>query len=326
VLTKLRKLTAVTEVKSEELRASDYPGFVAAEVRAHGATIEPEAAAALVQAVGQDLRSLSAASGQLANDFPGETLTGEKVKRYFGGRAEAKSFAVADAAFWGRRRPALEELRWAIEGGTAPVLVTSAFAGSLRSPGHLRKEAELLRPLCPVFGASLLAILHALSIEHAAHDVARQALLQVDAHTRTFGEKTGQHLGQEFGDRRGVGENANVPRRIGAQMGEIGLEVVDLAHDQPRVHQQLLPGGGEFNTTAVAVQQACIELLFQRLDPLAHRRWRDVQMFGGGVEAAAFDHRCERGKLLAVEVHIRNANAYEESLAVLIPAGCLPSN
>jgi DNA polymerase-3 subunit delta len=132
VLAKLRKLGPVTEVKSEELRASDYPGFVAAEARSHGATIEPEAATALIQAVGQDLRSLSAAADQLANDFPGEILTEEKVKRYFGGRAEAKSFAVADAAFWGRRRPALEELRWAMDGGTPPVLVTSAFAGSAR--------------------------------------------------------------------------------------------------------------------------------------------------------------------------------------------------
>jgi DNA polymerase-3 subunit delta len=132
VLTKLRKLGGVTEVKSEELRASEFPGFVTAEVRGHGGTIDADAAATLVQAVGQDLRSLAAAADQLVNDFPGETLTEEKVKRYFGGRAEAKSFAVADAAFWGRRRPALEELRWALDGGTAPVLVTSAFAGSAR--------------------------------------------------------------------------------------------------------------------------------------------------------------------------------------------------
>ncbi len=44
VLTKLRKLAGVTEVKSEELRASEYPGFVAAEVRLQGGTIEPDAA------------------------------------------------------------------------------------------------------------------------------------------------------------------------------------------------------------------------------------------------------------------------------------------
>ena len=48
VLTKLRKLAPVTEVKSEELRASDFPGFVADEVRHHGAAIDKEAASFLV--------------------------------------------------------------------------------------------------------------------------------------------------------------------------------------------------------------------------------------------------------------------------------------
>jgi len=132
-LTKLRKLDAVTESKSGELRASEYPSFVTAEVRRHGATIDQEAADFLVQAVGQDLRSLAAAAHQLTNDFPGEPITVDKVKRYFGGRAEATSFAVADAAFSGRREVALEELRWALDGGTATVLITSAMASSARS-------------------------------------------------------------------------------------------------------------------------------------------------------------------------------------------------
>lgn len=151
MLAKLRKLDPVTEVKSAEPKAHEAPRFVAAEVRARGARIDEDAAGALVQAVGQDLRSLSAAADQLASDFPGETLTVEKVKRYFGGRAEAKSFAVADAAFAGHRAEALEELRWALDGGTAPVLVTAAFAGSARqlarltgAPGGMR-EADLAR-------------------------------------------------------------------------------------------------------------------------------------------------------------------------------------
>ncbi|MGB0102231.1 MAG: DNA polymerase III subunit delta [Nocardioides sp.] len=151
VLTKLRKLEPVTESKSGELRASEYPGFVAAEVRSHGTSIERDAADALVQAVGQDLRALAAAAHQLANDFPGEPIDADRVKQYFGGRAEAKSFAVADAAFWGRRAAALEELRWALDGGTPPVLVTSAFASGARgvarfiaAPGRM-SESDLAR-------------------------------------------------------------------------------------------------------------------------------------------------------------------------------------
>ena len=86
--------------------------------------IDNDAAAFLVQAVGQDLRALSAAASQLANDFGGQPVTTEMVKQYFGGRAEAKSFTVADHTLMGRTSKALEELRWALDRGTAPVLVT----------------------------------------------------------------------------------------------------------------------------------------------------------------------------------------------------------
>ena len=153
VLTRLRKLDSVTEVKSGELRASEYPRFVASEVRAAGGRIEPPGAEALVQAVGQDLRALAAAASQLVSDFPGTTIGEDQVKQYFGGRAEAKSFAVADAAFGGQRSRALEELRWALDAGTVPVLVTSAFAGSARGLarylGAARglREADLAREL-----------------------------------------------------------------------------------------------------------------------------------------------------------------------------------
>ncbi len=137
VLTKLRKLSAVTEHKSEELRPSDYPGFVAGEIRRLGASIEREAADALIESIGRDLRSLAGAASQLTSDFPGERISEAQVRRYFGGRAEAKSFAVAAAAFAGRDRAALEELRWALDSGTAAVLITSAFAGSARGLARL---------------------------------------------------------------------------------------------------------------------------------------------------------------------------------------------
>ncbi|CAB4709805.1 MAG: DNA polymerase III subunit delta [Actinobacteria bacterium] len=150
-LTKLRKLSSVVDVRSGELKASEYPAFVSAEVRLLGAKIDQEAATTLVQSVGQDLRSLAAAAHQLTNDFPGQTLTVDRVKQYFGGRAEAKSFAVADAAFSGHPRQALEELRWAIDGGTAAVLVTSAFAAGARGLARYQgapramREADLAR-------------------------------------------------------------------------------------------------------------------------------------------------------------------------------------
>ena len=145
LLTKLRKLPLVTEVKSASLKPSDVSRFVVAEVRSHGGRIEDEPAAMLVQAIGQDLRALAGAAHQLTSDFPDEALTETVVKRYFAGRAEVKSFAVADAALFGRTAAALEELRWALDSGTAPVLVTSAFANGLRGLAKLRSAPRGMR-------------------------------------------------------------------------------------------------------------------------------------------------------------------------------------
>lgn len=151
LLTRLRKLSTVTEARSAAMKPSEFPRFVSTEVRRHGGRIAEDAAHLLVQAVGQDLRALAGAADQLTSDFPGEPLTAAVVGRYFGGRAEVKSFAIADAALAGRTATALEELRWALDNGTAAVLVTSAFATGLRglarvaaSPRGLR-EADVAR-------------------------------------------------------------------------------------------------------------------------------------------------------------------------------------
>jgi len=151
LLDKLRRLDRVTEVKSTALRPSEFARFVTSEVRSHGGRIADDAAEALVASVGADLRALAGAAHQLTSDFHGELLTADVVKQYFGGRAEVKSFAVADAAIYGRTASALEELRWALDNDTPPVLVTSAFAGGLRGLARYKaaprgqKEADLAR-------------------------------------------------------------------------------------------------------------------------------------------------------------------------------------
>jgi DNA polymerase III subunit delta len=145
LLTRLRKAAAVTEVKSASLKPSEFSRFVSTEVRRHGGRIAEDAADLLVQAVGQDLRALAGAAHQLASDFPDQPLTGSTVRTYFGGRAEVKSFAIADAALLGRTSTALEELRWAIDSGTAPVLVTSAFATGLRGLAKVKSASRGLR-------------------------------------------------------------------------------------------------------------------------------------------------------------------------------------
>jgi DNA polymerase-3 subunit delta len=145
LLNKLRKAPAVTEVKSASLKPLEFSRFVSAEVRRHDGRITDDGANLLVQAIGQDLRALAGAAHQLANDFPDQPLTESIVRTYFGGRAEVKSFAIADAALLGHTSAALEELRWALDNGTAPVLVTSAFATGLRGLAKLKSARRGLR-------------------------------------------------------------------------------------------------------------------------------------------------------------------------------------
>ncbi|GAB3929157.1 DNA polymerase III subunit delta [Kribbella albertanoniae] len=150
VLDKLRK-ASVTEVVATAPKAWELPQFVAGEIRLHGGNVDERAASALVDAVGHDLRALAGACAQLVSDSGGQAVTAELIGQYFGGRAEVTSFAVADAAISGRTEPALEQLRWALDCGVAPVLMTSAMAGGLRglakfssAPGGMR-EADLAR-------------------------------------------------------------------------------------------------------------------------------------------------------------------------------------
>jgi DNA polymerase-3 subunit delta len=133
LLTKLRKLPAVVEVKSEPVKPWDLPKFVVAEGRARGARIDGDAAGALVQAVGEDLRMLASAVEQLVSDFPGVVITESHVAQYFGGRAEVKNFEIADALLAGRRLQAMEGVRWALDSGTSPVYLLSSVAGQLRT-------------------------------------------------------------------------------------------------------------------------------------------------------------------------------------------------
>lgn len=149
VLTRLRKLPEVTEHKSTDLKTWEFAGFVTSEVKSHGGRIDKAAADALVDAVGQNLRALAAAAHQLVADAAGRPLDLELVQRYFGGRAEGKAYAIADAALSGERQASLEELRWAMSTGMSATYVTAAMAGSTRSlakyvgaPKNLR-EADI---------------------------------------------------------------------------------------------------------------------------------------------------------------------------------------
>ena len=126
LLDKLKK-SKVEVIDCPTTKTWELPQFVSAEARRAGGTIDTAAAQFLVDAVGHDLRSLAAAVSQLVADSEARTISLELVRRYFGGRSEVTGFAVSDAALAGHTGVAMEQLRWALSTGVAPVLVTSRF-------------------------------------------------------------------------------------------------------------------------------------------------------------------------------------------------------
>ena len=135
---------AVLECKALKWE-SDKIAFVREEFARARRAIHPDAAAALVDAVGNDLRELASSSGQLIADTSG-TVEVAEVERYHAGRVEASGFNVADATVEGRVGDALRLLRHALATGVDPVPINAAIAAGLR---NLAKVGGLPRSLRP---------------------------------------------------------------------------------------------------------------------------------------------------------------------------------
>jgi len=93
----------------------------------------PGAVAALVGALGNDLRELQGAVTQISTDAPLGVIDEAMVDKYHQGRVETTGFDVADATLAGNLSAALISLRSALQTGTDPVMITSAIASSLRA-------------------------------------------------------------------------------------------------------------------------------------------------------------------------------------------------
>ncbi|WP_345771980.1 DNA polymerase III subunit delta [Geodermatophilus sabuli] len=131
----------------------DRIAFVRNEVRTAGGRITADAASALVEAIGADLRQLSSAASQLVSDFGG-TVDGDAVARFHRGQAEVTGFTVAERVLVGDRQGSLEMLRWALQRGVAHVLIADAIADGVRTaarvtsvrstnPGELARTLKL---------------------------------------------------------------------------------------------------------------------------------------------------------------------------------------
>ena len=132
VLDQLRKAKPAEISCAKVTRAEDRRAFLRNEVRRFRGRITPEAAAALMEAVGSDLREISAVAAQLVGDTGG-SIDVDAVAAYHRGRAEVSGFAVADQAVVGNVAEAVTNLRWALNVGVPAVVIADALADGVRT-------------------------------------------------------------------------------------------------------------------------------------------------------------------------------------------------
>lgn len=131
-------LDAVRKAKPAEVscakvtRFEDRRTFLRNEVRRFRGRITPDAVAALMEAVGSDLREISATAAQLVGDSGG-SIDVDAVAAYHRGKAEVSGFAVADQAVVGNVADAVTNLRWALHVGVPAVVIADALADGVRT-------------------------------------------------------------------------------------------------------------------------------------------------------------------------------------------------
>lgn len=141
VLDTARKANALQISCAKLTRPDERLEFVRAEVRRAGGTIAPDAVAAVVDAVGSDLRELAAVCSQLVSDSGG-SITVDLVRAYHRGRAEVTGFAVSDHAVSGNTAAALETLRFALSIGVPHVVIADAMADGVRTVARVAAESR----------------------------------------------------------------------------------------------------------------------------------------------------------------------------------------
>ena len=153
-------LDAIKKVKPEIIaceplkKEAEKEGFVKELFLDIGRKASPGAVAALVGALGSDMRELQAAVSQIAADAPAGVIDEVMVDKFHQGRVETTGFDVADATLDGNLSAALVALRSALETGTDPVMITSAIASALRALAKVSganrgvKSFELAGQLC----------------------------------------------------------------------------------------------------------------------------------------------------------------------------------
>ena len=131
------------------------------------------------------------------------------------------------------------------------------------------------------------------------------ALFQHDADLRMRSGEASEILGQELGDRRDIGEDANLPPQPVSEIAQLEGDVVEEVQCPSGQAQQSQAGRGRLDSPRMPPQQRRSEMLLQIGHPSADGRRRNVLPLGGGSNRAQFDHGDEEPQGDGVEPHVK---------------------
>lgn len=135
--TQLRDIGATTHPCAKITKASERADFVRAEFRRCKVKVDERTVAAMLDAVGSDVRELASACSQLVADTGGH-VDAAAVRRYHSGKAEVTGFEIADKAVVGDVAGSAEALRWAMARGVPHVVLADALAEAVHSIARIR--------------------------------------------------------------------------------------------------------------------------------------------------------------------------------------------
>jgi DNA polymerase-3 subunit delta len=134
----LKKIGADVHPAAKITKPAEQADFVKREFRALKVKVSDDVVATVLDAVGSDIRELSAACSQLVADTGGEVSVAA-VRRYHGGKAEVKGYDIADKAVAGDVSGAAEALRWAMIRKDPPtVVIADALAEAIHTIARVR--------------------------------------------------------------------------------------------------------------------------------------------------------------------------------------------
>jgi DNA polymerase III subunit delta len=137
-----KAVAGVASVVEVKVARKDLASWVLQRAKGRGMTVAPDAAAALVETLGEDPGSLDQALEQLAGAFPGQPIDAETVRRQFRGLGEQHVWDLCDRAFGKDLPGAMRSLRTLLESGGEGLPLLGGISSRLRDLLRVRSLPE----------------------------------------------------------------------------------------------------------------------------------------------------------------------------------------